>query len=159
MITQRDFGQTLTEFIVEQVNQRLEPPLKQLADLIKQVQGMSAPRQAVVPPVGYGHPPMGSRFKPGESGNPEGRPKQETKKKRGRPPVKANGKKRGGWPPAAPLVSKGAGRPKGVPHKIPKAKWASLAKRLANGEGAPTLAKQYGVTPQTIYNTVNRLAS
>ena len=27
-------------------------------------------------PVGYGHPPVATRFKPGQSGNPRGRPKK-----------------------------------------------------------------------------------
>jgi hypothetical protein len=35
----------------------------------------NGPDPTVEPPVGYGNPPMATRFKPGVSGNPRGRPK------------------------------------------------------------------------------------
>ena len=43
---------------------------------------MSSARRRRHPTVGYGHPPEAHRFKPGQSGNPRGRPKGTTSKKR-----------------------------------------------------------------------------
>ena len=42
---------------------------------------MSRARRPRHPTVGYGHPPEAHRFKPGQSGNPRGRPKGTTSKK------------------------------------------------------------------------------
>lgn len=123
MLTQRDVGDMLTQYVKELVAARLEPQQKQLAEMIQKVREKVDPMPTVVPT-------------------------KETK-----------GKKRGGWPRAAPMAatkaaSKG-GRPKGG-YKIPKADWARLPQRLAK-EGVTALSKKYDVTPQTIYNTINRL--
>jgi hypothetical protein len=129
MITQRDVGAMLAQFITELVTARLEPQQTQLAEVLQKVREKVDPKPAVVSTSSSGRLP------------------------------KAVSKKRGVWPPAAPPVvaktaSKG-GRPKGG-YKIPKAEWASLPKQLAK-EGVTELSKKYDVTPQTIYNYINRL--
>lgn len=45
----------------------------------------------------------------------------------------------------------------GVPYGIPEADWPKVAMRRAGGESGLKIAEEYGVTPATVYNTVNRL--
>lgn len=58
-------------------------------------------------------------------------------------------------PPLVFLFAKAAGRYTGRKPALTPAQVAELRARVAAGEPKTTLARDYGVTPQTIYNTLS----
>jgi len=127
-ITQRDFALALTDFFTTELDKRLAPPLKQLAELIHKANEQLA-LQAKIAKIDA----------PKSNG-------VVTAKRRGRPPKVQAAVRTGarGKRPGAPAFG------------IPKEKWAEVAKLRAEGWTGIKLAKKYKCTPATVYNTVNR---
>jgi len=127
----RDFAHALTEFFTGELDKRLAPPLKQLAELIQKVNEQLALQAEVVKVTKIDAPKSNGVAKA---------------KRRGRPPKVQAAVRKGprGSRPGAPAFA------------IPEGKWEEVAKLRAEGWTGIALAKKYKTTPATVYNTVNR---